>query len=178
MECRTKNAVIGAVCVLGGLVASASFAGGARNFGNVGGGGTGGGGGGDNRAEITITESRPIQFGRVVASVQGGAITVSPDGVVSTSGSVQALDTPLEGIFDLTGEPGADFTVSFQSGGVMSSSGQSIGVISEATPSYAAGQFDGDGNAVVRMGAQMTLNGVSSGLEGTGSYTILVNYTN
>ena len=65
---------------------------------------------------LTATETSQLNFGKFTPEVQGGQITVSPEGTRSKSGSIILSGAIANsGIFHVTGAPRATFTIQLPS---------------------------------------------------------------
>jgi len=66
---------------------------------------------------LTATETSQLNFGKFSPAVHGGQVSVTPDGMRSTSGTVTLSGgTARSGIFYITGTPDALFSIQLPSG--------------------------------------------------------------
>jgi hypothetical protein len=68
-------------------------------------------------AALTATETSQLNFGKFSPDVHGGQVSVTPDGMRSTTGTViLSGGTARSGIFYITGTPDALFSIQLPSG--------------------------------------------------------------
>lgn len=66
---------------------------------------------------LTATETSQLNFGKFSPEVQGGQVTITPDGARTTNGSViLSGGTANSGIFYITGAPDATFSIQLPEG--------------------------------------------------------------
>jgi len=133
---------------------------------------------------LTATETSQLNFGRFSPEVQGGQITVSPDGLRTANGSViLSGGTSQAGVFYITGAPEATFSVQLPAAPAIlthQSSNKTMVVtnwISTPMPGNATGVLV-NGQQFVHLGATLLVSSILDNPVGlySGSYTVTFAY--
>jgi len=135
-------------------------------------------------AALTATETSQLNFGRFSPETQGGLILLTPDGVLTTQGTViPGGGAHSSASFYITGEYNATFTIVLPSGAAIltntlnSKSMQVNGWQSIPAPGIGAGKLTG-GAMTVQVGAVLNVGDMNANPVGiyTGTYTITFSY--
>ncbi len=135
-------------------------------------------------AALTATETAQLNFGRFSPETQGGSILLTPDGVLTTQGTViSGGGAHSSASFYITGEPNATFSIILPSTPAIltntasSKTMQVTGWQSIPAPGVGAGKLTG-GSVTVQVGAALNVGDVNANPVGiyTGSYSITFTY--
>ena len=135
-------------------------------------------------AALTATETAQLNFGRFSPETQGGTILLTPDGVLTTQGTVvTGGGSHSSASFYITGEPNATFSIILPStpailtNNASSKTMQVTGWQSIPAPGVGAGKLTG-GSLTVQVGAALNVGDVNANPVGiyTGSYSITFTY--
>ena len=135
-------------------------------------------------AAITATETAQLNFGRFSPETQGGTILLTPDGVLTTQGTViSGGGAHSSASFYITGEPNATFSIILPSAPAIltntanSKTTQVTGWQSIPAPGVGAGKLTG-GSVTIQVGAALNVGDVNANPVGiyTGSYSITFSY--
>jgi len=133
---------------------------------------------------LTATETSQLNFGRFSPEIQGGQVTVAPDGLRTANGSViLSGGTPQSGVFYITGAPEATFSVQLPAAPAIlthQSSNKTMVVtnwISTPMPGNATGVLV-NGQQFVHLGATLLVGSILDNPVGlySGSYTVTFAY--
>ena len=133
---------------------------------------------------LTATETSQLNFGKFSPEVQGGLITVSPDGTRSKSGSVILGGAfSNSGIFHVTGAPRATFTIQLPSSIVLSHPDPGKTMLVEnwiSTPQQGTGMglLADNGEQYIYIGATLKVGSILANPVGiyTGTYNLTFAY--
>jgi len=133
---------------------------------------------------LTARETSQLNFGKFTPEVQGGLITVSPDGTRSKSGSVILGGAfSNSGIFHVTGAPRATFTIQLPSSVVLShpNPGKTMLVnnwISTPQQGTGMGLLADNGEQYIYIGATLQVGSILANPVGiyTGTYNLTFAY--
>ena len=133
---------------------------------------------------LTATETSQLNFGKFTPDVQGGQITVSPEGTRSKSGSVILSGAIANsGIFRVTGAPKATFTVQLPSTISLShQNSEKTMLVSNwiSTPQQGSGTglLANNGEQYIYIGATLQVGSISANPVGiyTGTYDLTFAY--
>jgi len=135
-------------------------------------------------AALTATETVQLNFGRFSPETLGGAILLTPDGVLTTQGTViPGGGAHSSASFYITGEPNATFSISLPSGPAIltntlsSKTMQVTGWQSIPAPGIGSGKLIG-GSLTVQVGAALNVGDLNTNPVGiyTGTYSIIFSY--
>ena len=135
-------------------------------------------------AVLTATETSQLNFGRFYPETQGGKIILTPDGTRTTQGTVVlGSGSHNSGIFYLTGEYEATFTIILPSGPALLTNTLNSKTMSvtdwQSIPSsgVGTGKLTG-GSAIVQVGAVLNVGDMNANPVGvyTGIYAITFSY--
>ena len=135
-------------------------------------------------AALTATEISQLNFGRFSPETQGGVLLLTPDGVLTTQGTViPGGGAHSSASFNITGEPNATFSIILPSGPAIlinnlnSKTMQVTGWQSIPAPGVGVGKLAG-GSVTVQIGAALNIGDLNANPVGiyTGSYTITFSY--
>ena len=135
-------------------------------------------------AALTATETSQLNFGRFSPETQGGLILLTPDGVLTTQGTViPGGGSHSSASFYITGEYNATFTIVLPSGAaVLTNTLNSKTMLvngwqSIPAPGTGAGKLTG-GAMTVMVGAVLNVGDMNANPVGiyTGTYTITFSY--
>ena len=135
-------------------------------------------------AALTATETTQLNFGRFSPETQGGTILLTPDGVLTTQGTViPGGGAHSSASFYITGEPNATFSINLPSAPatltntVSSKTMQVTGWQSIPAPGIGAGKLIG-GSVTVQVGAALNVGDMNANPVGinTGTYAITFSY--
>jgi len=135
-------------------------------------------------AALTATETAQLNFGRFSPESQGGSIVLTPDGVLTTQGTViSGGGAHSSASFYITGEPNATFSIILPSTPAIltniasSKTMQVTGWQSIPATGIGAGKLTG-GSVTIQVGAALNVGDVNANPVGiyTGSYSITFTY--
>jgi len=135
-------------------------------------------------AALTATETSPLNFGRFSPETQGGSIILTPDGVLTTQGTViPSGGAHSSASFYITGEPNATFSIILPStpailtNSASSKTMQVTGWQSIPAPGVSSGKLTG-GSVTVQIGAALNIGDYNANPVGiyTGTYSITFTY--
>ena len=135
-------------------------------------------------AALTATETAQLNFGRFSPETQGGTILLTPDGVLTTQGTVvSGGGAHSSASFYITGEPNATFSIILPSTPAIltnTASSKTMQVTSwQSIPAsgIGAGKLTG-GSVTIQVGAALNVGDVNANPVGiyTGSYSITFSY--
>ena len=135
-------------------------------------------------AALTATETSQLNFGRFSPETQGGLIVLTPDGVLTTQGTViPGGGAHSSASFYITGEYNATFTIVLPSGAALltntlnSKTMQVTGWQSIPAPGIGTGKLTG-GSMTVQVGAVLNVGDMNANPVGiyTGTYSITFSY--
>ena len=129
-------------------------------------------------ANIGITSSQPLSFGKFVAA--SGSVTVSPSGTRVASGGIVLLQTgPGQAAqFVVSGNAGVTYAVTLPADGTVSISngGTSVSVNAFASSPAATGLLSGGGTQLLNVGARLDVTaGLPAGAY-SGTFSVVVDY--
>ena len=135
-------------------------------------------------AALTATETAQLNFGRFSPETQGGTILLTPDGVLTTQGTViPGGGSHSSASFYITGEPNATFSIILPSAPAIltnTASSKTMQVTSWQSipaPGVGVGKLTG-GSLTVQVGAALNVGTTDANPVGiyTGSYSITFTY--
>jgi len=135
-------------------------------------------------AALTAIETSQMNFGRFSPETQGGQILLTPDGVLTTQGTVlMGGGTHSSASFYITGESNATFSIILPSAPalltntVSSKTMQVTGWQSIPSPGVGVGKLTG-GSVTIQVGAALNVGTMDANPVGiyTGSYAITFTY--
>ena len=135
-------------------------------------------------AALTATETAQLNFGRFSPETQGGVIFLTPDGVMTTQGTViPGGGSHSSASFYITGEPNATFSIilplipAILTNVVSAKTMQVTGWQSLPAPGIGVGKLTG-GSVTVQVGAALNVGTTDANPVGiyTGSYSIIFTY--
>ncbi len=135
-------------------------------------------------AALTATETAQLNFGRFSPETQGGLIVLTPDGVLTTQGTViPGGGAHSSASFYITGEYNATFTIILPTGAALltntlnSKTMQVTGWQSIPAPGIGTGKLTG-GSMTVQVGAVLNVGDMNANPVGiyTGTYSITFSY--
>lgn len=130
-------------------------------------------------AQTSVTPLDELAFG-TVAAVNGGTVTIGPNGSRSVEGLIDVAAAPGGGVatFDVQGSPSTAYAISFVSSVTLhrSTGPETMTIDDFVTDPEGAGLLDGTGHQIVSVGA--TLHVAAAQRPGTysGSFDIIIDY--
>ncbi len=147
---------------------------------------TAGSAGGQVIAPIQVSAVDMLRFGSFVQPQTGGTITVSPAGVVTTTGDLTTAATIAQpsprgaASFKVTGEPGLSYSVVFTSQAWLYNATTKTDRLTlslfRVTPQSGRWQLDSSGNAAFNFGATLTITAAQPVGVYVGAFGLLVQY--
>lgn len=128
---------------------------------------------------LGVTSNAPLAFGSF-ASGSGGAVTISPGGVRSASGSVVLVPRGAGSAAQLTvsGEPNAFYSLQLPSNGtvILSEPGGQSMAVSNFVGTPTTGQLGAGGSQLVMIGATLNVGADQAPSNYSGSFQVFLNY--
>lgn len=123
-----------------------------------------------------FTENVEMTFGTVIVDTYGDAITLLPNGSVSSQNLSIITGTASASNFSAVGDPNTAVTISFSSGDTLDGSGAAMPLGAFATNAGFTPAIDGSGNISFDVGATLTVN--PNQVQGyySGTYSVYIDY--
>ena len=128
-------------------------------------------------APVSVSETTALSFGNIAATSVGGTLAVSTNGTTTAININEMAGTPVsEGVFEVTGDGGASFSVTLPSSATLSSGGNSMTVNNFNHDGGVSPAIAGGGSRDLSIGATLNVGANQEPGSYSGSFTITVNY--
>jgi hypothetical protein len=131
---------------------------------------------------VTPTAGSDLNFGNVIAGASAGSLTVDPAG---TASSYSGLIVPTGSVtqaagFDITGQPGAQFSITLPATAASLGNGVSVasftGKISNGASGTLSGSLDASGKQSFAVGGTLSIGANQAAGTYTGNFSVTVAY--
>ncbi len=127
-------------------------------------------------APITISETAQLNFGYIASAAVGGTLSVSTSGASSAINVTDLGGAVSQGVFAVSGQGGASFSVTLPGSATLSSGGNTMTVDNFNHDGGVSPTIAGGGSRTINVGATLNVGSNQAGGVYTGSYSISVNY--
>jgi hypothetical protein len=127
---------------------------------------------------LTAYETSEMNFGKFSPQRVGGTMNLSPDGILTPSGTILTIGNHNSASFLLTGENDATFTVNLPNETViLKNQKQDVMKVSDWKSNIGFGKL-ANGEAIVKVGATLAVNNINVNSTGQyfGTYNITFSY--
>lgn len=127
-------------------------------------------------APITVNEDTAMDFASIVADAAGDSVVLTAAGSISATGDSTFTGTPAAGVFDVTGEPSTNVTITFSTGNTLTGPGTAMPIGTFTHNAGGSPALSGGGLLTFNVGATLTVGATQTEGAYAGTYTVTVDY--